>query len=355
MKPHKHSFLKIILPLVPVTVIAGIILYCINQTQPVTKSDGAESVRFEVPFGTSVHAVAQKLKAQRLIKNERLFYLCARFPLVSGIIARNAQPFSLKSGVYPLSPSMSLAEILDILSSGHQEYIRISIPEGLTLSKIAERLAEHGVCPTEEFMQAARSKTLLAEYKLPAESFEGFLFPDTYFLNPSMSGEKIVRVMADNFFEKIKAIPNFSTLSSEELVRTVTLASIIEREYRVKDEAPYIASVFTNRLKKNIGLYSCATIEYILTEIQGKPHPDVITYADLAIDSPYNTYKWAGLPPGPISNPGTTALDAARNPAVTNYYFFRLVDAENGRHVFTKDFSTHISEGYISNTKKSWK
>ena len=138
-----------------------------------------------------------------------------------------------------------------------------------------------------------------------------------------------------------------------ELHSDVVLASIVEREYRIDSEAPLIASVFRNRLKHNIGLYSCATIEYILTEIQGKPHPDVITYADLAIDSPYNTYKWAGLTPGPISNPGVVALDAAINSAKTDYYFFRLVDANAGRHVFPKDFSTHVNEGYIYSTKKS--
>ena len=159
--------------------------------------------------------------------------------------------------------------------------------------------------------------------------------------------------MVENFFNTIKKIEGYSELSDDKLLYYVTLASIIEREYRIDDEAPLIASVFKNRLAKNIGLYSCATIEYIITEIQNRPHPDVITYADLAIDSPYNTYKWAGLTPGPISNPGEVALNAALNSAKTNYYFFRLVDANAGRHVFTKDFSKHISEGYISNTKKN--
>lgn len=110
-------------------------------------------------------------------------------------------------------------------------------------------------------------------------------------------------------------------MSPSELHEFVTLASVVEREYRVKSEAPLISSVFTNRLKHGIGLYSCATIEYILTEIQGKPHPDRITYDDLKIDSPYNTYKWAGLPAGPISNPGLVAFSAALNPAKTDYYF----------------------------------
>ena len=119
------------------------------------------------------------------------------------------------------------------------------------------------------------------------------------------------------------------------------------------DEAPLIASVFKNRIAKNIGLYSCATIEYIITEIQGKAHPDVITYDDLKIDNPYNTYKWAGLPPTPISNPGMIALNAAANAPKTNYYYFRLKDEKTGRHAFSEHFDEHIQEGVRYKTKKA--
>ena len=147
--------------------------------------------------------------------------------------------------------------------------------------------------------------------------------------------------MADNFFSKISEIPSFADFDSKKLHDTVILSSVVEREYRIREEAPVIASVFTNRLKHNIGLYSCATIEYIITEIQGLPHPGRITYKDLKIDSPYNTYKWAGLPEGPISNPGTIALEAAANPAKTNYYFFVLTDPSSGRHTFSTSFDEH--------------
>jgi len=119
------------------------------------------------------------------------------------------------------------------------------------------------------------------------------------------------------------------------------LASIIEREYRIDDEAPLIASVFKNRLKKNIGLYSCATVEYIITEIKNKKHPKRLFYDDLKVQNPYNTYINAGLPPGPISNPGFTALHAACNPAKTDYFYFRLIDADNGTHIFTRTFDEH--------------
>lgn len=323
--------------------------------KPVSSEKNKITERIEVPSGTTMRNISKNLKKKNLIRSSTAFYICSRYKIPRYIITGSSEPFLLKSGVYRISNSMTYSEILKILSSGQQEYIKLSFPEGLTISKIASRLAENGVCSVEEFENSTKDKNLLNEYGLQGESFEGFLFPDTYFFTPKMTGKAVIKEMADNFFEKLKDIPGAEKLTKEQLYKTVTLASIVEREYRIEKEASLIASVFYNRLKHNIGLYSCATIEYIITEIQKRPHPDVITYSDLAIDSPYNTYKWAGLPPGPISNPGVISLNAAINPAKTDYYFFRLVDSNTGRHVFTKDFSTHVNEGYIYNTKKSGK
>lgn len=333
--------IKIILILISSLILAAAVTLFILLT-PVTSSGSAYSRKIEVPSGTSVMGIAHQLKEGKLIKSEKLFY----------IFCRMSKTFALKSGVYTVKSDMKITEIMNILSSGQQEYIKVSIPEGLTVTKIAARLEEHGVCKADEFKKSCKDPALLAEFGILNDSFEGFLFPDTYFFNPLMSGEAVVRQMVKTFYEKIKTIPGLEGKTPSELNYILTLASIVEREYRIDSEAKLISSVFTNRLKRNIGLYSCATIEYIITEIQGRPHPDVITYNDLKIDSPYNTYKWAGLPPAPISNPGLVALDAAANPAVTNYYFFRLVDANAGRHVFSKDFETHVNEGTILNTTK---
>lgn len=325
-----------------------------SSTKPVTNTENSYTKKIQVPNGTSVKEIASILKQEKLIKNSSVFYLYARFPLLKKIFTRNNESFSLKSGVYKISSDMDLNKIYSVLSSGQQEYIIVSIPEGLTISKIAKRLSSFEVCTEEEFINAAKNQELLKEFNIQAESFEGFLFPDTYFFTPEMEGSAVVTQMVNNFFDKIKEIPQLVSVSNDfsKLNYIVSLASIVEREYRIEKEAPLIASVFSNRLRHNIGLYSCATIEYIITEIQQRPHPDVITYKDLNIDNPYNTYKWAGLPPGPISNPGLIALKAASNPPKTKYYFFRLIDASTGKHVFTEDFSTHVSEGYIYNTKK---
>lgn len=310
-------------------------------------------LRIQVPDGSNAKELGDELFEKGLIRSAKSFYLGARFYLFNRIFIHSKDRFSLKSGVYRLSSSMSLSEIYDSLTSGKQEYIRLSFPEGLTKSKIARRLEDAEVCSAKDFLECVQNPEIIKSYSLPSENLEGYLFPDTYFFTPEMKAESVVRTMVDNFFKHVSQIEGFENMSMEELDYTVRLASIVEREYRVPDEAPLIASVFENRLKYNWGLYSCATIEYIITEIEGLPHPDVITYKDLQIDSPYNTYKWAGLPPTAISNPGMIALEACVNTPKTKYFYFRLIDENEGRHVFTEDFSKHISEGYISSTKKA--
>ena len=350
MKKSCNFFLFLFISFFAICLVASVSLKIVAL--PLNPSDVSKRTLM-VPSGTSVRSAGKKLYSEGFVRSPAVFYLAARYPFIRKILTGESEPFVLKSGVYKLSPSMNLKEILTVLSSGNQEYIRVTVPEGLTLSKIGMIMQSDGVCSLEEFMYAARNRELLQKYNIQASSFEGFLFPDTYFLTPAMAAETVVKTMAENFFEKFRTVKNTDSLSGSELMEKVILASIIEREYRIASEAPLISSVFNNRLRRNIGLYSCATLEYIITEIEGLPHPDVITYKDTQVDSPYNTYKWAGLPPGPISNPGLVALDAAVNPAVSDYYFFRLVDPEKGNHVFSKSFSSHVENGNSYKTKKS--
>lgn len=331
-----------------VALCAGAFIFFRVSASPFDDGAGkAERVKISVPSGTSVRSVAKQLESDGVIKNAEVFYLAARFAPLRKILAGGSANFSLKSGVYEVARGMSYGELFEILSKGRDEYIRVMIPEGYTVSMIARELDSCGVCSFSSFMDAARDNALLASYSISSTSFEGYLFPDTYFFAPKMDATEAVRIMADNFFKRIQEIPELENLSPEKLNEKVTLASIVEREYRNADEAPLIASVFKNRYDRNIGLYSCATIVYIITEVQGRPHPDVVTYADLEIDSPYNTYKWAGLTPTPISNPGLVSLSAAANPPKTDYYFFRVSDPETGSHVFTKTLDSHINEGTL--------
>jgi len=325
-------------------IIAGAYSYLYLQLSPVKSSPAEESIRFEVSQGESVKAIALKLEEEGLIKNSSLFYYFVRFPSFFKLFFGNIntdQDFVLKSGIYQLNYGMTYSELVKNLSSGQQEYIKLVVPEGKTISQVAQILEDKGICFIQDFKEACYNKRMLEIRGIKGESAEGFLFPDTYFLTPGMPASQVCEIMIDNFFEKIKSVPGLSEKTEEELFETVTLASIVEREYRVEEEAPLIASVFTNRLKQGIGLYSCATIIYILTEIECRPHPDRVLLEDTKIDNPYNTYKWAGLTPGPISNPGLVALNAAANPPKTNYYFFQVVDSEAGKHVFSTTFDEH--------------
>jgi UPF0755 protein len=154
--------------------------------------------------------------------------------------------------------------------------------------------------------------------------------------------------MVNNFFSRIGEIDE-KTLSMppEELNRLVILASIVEREYRLEEEAPVMAGVFFNRMNIGMALQSCATVEYIITEIQGKPHPEVLSTRDTEIRDPYNTYIRPGLPPGPISSPGAVALKAVLSPVKTGYLYFRLVEPASGRHYFSGTLDEHIKAGKL--------
>lgn len=327
-------------------VIAGFmasVIFLFVNSRPVLRNSG-EDVRVEIRSGASAGEVAVLLKKSGIIKDSKLFYYSIRFPFLCRILFPSETmdgKFVLKSGIYHLTPSMNYVQLQKVLSSGVQEYVKVACPEGLTISQIAAILEKNDICSAGDFISYCKSEKPLEKYGIPAESCEGFLFPDTYFLTHGMNAQTVADLMIETFFERIKEIPGYSDLTSEKFYETVILASIVEREYRLESEAPLIASVFKNRLSKGIGLYSCATVVYIITEIQGRPHPDRVLISDTQIDNPYNTYKWAGLTPGPISNPGLVALNAAANAPKTNYYFFQIVDQKAGKHVFSTTFEEH--------------
>lgn len=332
------------IPLLFVLILAVGYIFLCSQVLPFSNAENSETVKIEIQYGESTLSIINKLKENSLIKNEKICYILARKPAFMNFLIPlkgSDTNFSLKSGTYYLSPNMNIAQIFAELSSGKQEYQKVSIPEGLTISAIAKILEENRICSASDFIKSCSSETILQKYNIPGTTCEGYLFPDTYYLNVNMESDFIVEHFIENFIKNLKSIPNYTEKTPEELFEIVTLASIVEKEYKVKEEAPLIASVFKNRIRHNIGLYSCATIVYIITEIQGKPHPNRILTKDTKIDNPYNTYKWAGLTPGPISNPGLTALDAVINTPKTPYFFFQVKDEKKGTHVFTETFEEH--------------
>ncbi len=234
----------------------------------------------------------------------------------------------LKYGEYDLSSSMSMLQILDKLVKGEVITYKITIPEGYTYTQVAELLDKKEVAEKEAFLKLVKDSE---------KTSEGYLFPDTYEVSKKYGAENMVKVMLSNFNQI--AIENKFTEKAEEigfsLDEIIILASIIEKEAKFSKEKNKVSSVFHNRLKKGMKLQSCATIQYILEEPKER-----LDENDLKIDSPYNTYLYKGLPPGPICNPGLDSIMAALEPEEEDYLYFVL--GENGKHIFSKTYQEHL-------------
>ncbi len=294
---------------------------------------------FSIDRGQNLSEISRRLQSQGFIRFA---------PLLNALARLRGTQSDFKAGYYRIPAGAGTFAIHDLLVQGSQKLGKVTIPEGWTAGKIARHLEALGISPASDFLAAVRSPVLLARFGIAGKTMEGYLFPDTYFVPVPFTGAAMAELMAKTFFDTVERIePNWKELDRENVRDTVIMASIVEREYRADDEAPLIASVFYNRLRRNIGLESCATLEYIITEIQQKAHPEYITLDDERIDSPYNTYKWAGLPPGPISNPGKIALEAAFHPARSGYLYFVLRDQQAGRHFFSRDLSEHNQAKYL--------
>lgn len=320
--------------------VLGLITLFLN-TSPAPGPNQPEQIsRSSVPIvfykGQSISSLAGTLAEKKLIRSAVFFKLYVR---LSGNEA------NLKAGSYRINRGLSAIQIAQIFIQGRVYSIRITIPEGFTSRQIAILLEREGITARQSFLDAMQSPELLNEFGIKAQSAEGFLFPDTYLLTENEEASVIVRRMIDNFFRKLKDVPGSTAINGKDLVNKIILASIVEREYRLPEDAGKIARVFLNRLNIGMPLQSCATIVYILTERMGKPHPEKIYLSDLDIQDPYNTYRNRGLPPGPIANPGITSLNAVFNPPQNDYLFFRLSGDESGSHIFSTSFDEHIQNG----------
>ncbi|UGQ17482.1 endolytic transglycosylase MltG [Borrelia sp. RT1S] len=300
---------------------------------------------FEVQKGWGVKKIARELKKQGFIRSEELLIA------ISYIFGSDK---NFKEGKYSIDGSFSTFDVYKELLRGSPVLdISVTIPEGYTTRRIALRLSKFGIIDdVQGFVDLVNNSKFISGLGLDYHSLEGFLFPDTYNFYADMDMKEIIRIFVGNFFSRLISMGiDYKSYSSEDLYNKVTVASIVEREYRIKSEAAAMASVFYNRIKSNMALQSCATIEYIVTEELKKPHPKRIYFSDLEIKSPYNTYINKGYPPTPISNAGSVALRAAFLPDSTNYLFFVLKNPKTGAHKFSSDYSDHLlsANSYIYN------
>lgn len=277
-------------------------------------------------WGEPFSAVVRKLKNKGLISNERLFTLWAR------MLALDKR---IHWGLYRFKPPLAPREILDRMVLGRGVFHRVTVPEGLTLTEIADLLDREGLASREKFLKEARNPELLPLLGLEGKGVEGYLFPETYYFPASATERDIIITMVAQF-EKI-----FLPMMEEKAKRlgfsrheVVTLASLVEKETGVEAERPLISAVFHNRLSYGIPLQSDPTVIYGLQAFAGG-----LTRKDLHNRSPYNTYLVQGLPPGPICNPSLSSLRAALFPAPVRYLYF--VSKNNGTHFFSETIREH--------------
>ena len=295
-----------------------------------TSPSDARLVTVEISPGSSLKEIGDTLEHSNLIKSSKYFVY---YGLLTG------QDKKMQAGIYRISNSWSMKEIVDCISAGKIATVTVTIPEGYTVKQIGELLSQKGIVTPEQFRDA-----LLADYEYPflegvtgigLQRMEGFLFPATYQLRPGMSEEEIIKMMLDKFqsvfTDELQQRADEMGLTVREVV---TLASLVEREAQLEEERPKVAAVFLNRLNKGMRLESCATVQYILGKQKEK-----LTTKDLQNPSPYNTYLHTGLPPGPIANPGLASIRAVRYPADVDYLFFE--GKGDGSHQFSKTFQEH--------------
>lgn len=281
-----------------------------------------------LPEGGSVGAFAVRLERAGVIRSALAFRL---------LVKLQQAETRLKPGTYAFNGKDGSRKILDRVLRGDVLTFSVTIPEGKTLDQVADLMARQGFCSDEEFRRAAARSP--ADFDIPAptarKSLEGYLMPDTYRFPRPIRPDRVVRTLVDNWRRRIYR-PNRKLLEQSDLSldQVMVAASLIEREARVARDRPLIASVIRNRLERGMRLQIDATVLYVLGH-----HKERVLFRDLEVDHPYNTYRNAGLPPGPICSPGAAAVEAMLKPADTPYLYY--VARPDGSHIFTRSGDEH--------------
>lgn len=306
-------------------------IYLLTSLSPVSQADGGREVVVTIPPSATAQMAGDILSQHKLLRSPLAFNLYARY---TGLDSR------IKAGQYTLSDSLSTPALLKELVKGCQAEQSFTVPEGYTTAQIADLLAENGLADREEFLRVvAREKFSYPFIKgLPEgeRRLEGYLFPDTYQVDGESSETSIIDTMLKHFAGVIEELDYQAQAEKNgfTLHEALTIASLVEREAMVDEERALIAGVIYNRLRIDMPLQVDATVQYALGET--KP---ILYYGDLEVDSPYNTYKIYGLPPGPIAMPGRNSLVAAVQPAATEYLYY--VARPDGTHLFAATLADH--------------
>jgi UPF0755 protein len=303
--------------------IGGLLLYIYART-PI--DDRAVVKTVFIPRGAGFFEIVGILDQAGMVKQKPLFILLT-------VLKGGAR--QMKAGEYELATSLSPCGVVNKLVRGEIKIYKVTIPEDYTLKQIADRLVAERLVTEESFFGVATDPVFLASLNIDAPSAEGYLYPDTYEFNRNMTARDIVKAMINQFRKKIT--PQMMDRAKERGMTTnewVTLASLIGKETGHREEKDNVSAVFHNRLKRGMRLQSDPTAIYSLTGYQA-----IVRRKHLNNDTPYNTYKIMGLPPGPIANPGVDSLQAALYPAPVNYLYFVAVN--DGTHKFSSTLAAH--------------
>ncbi len=280
----------------------------------------------KIEQGDRFHHVSDKLYRLGIIRHPLKFKLLAMF---------QGKDKRIQAGEYRLSAAMVPEEILDILVKGKVALVKFTVPEGYTLAQIGNLFEKKGFGKAETFIRTASAPEYVRAKGIDADTLEGYLFPDTYYFPKTAAADTVITKMVEEF----KTLITPEVLERSEALgftvhEIVTLASIVEKETGDAAERPVIASVFHNRIKRNMRLDSDPTVIYGIKNFDGN-----ITKKHLLTKTPYNTYRISGLPPGPIANPGEKAIEAVLYPADTPYLFF--VSKKDKTHKFSTNIDDH--------------
>lgn len=301
------------------------------------RGNGAGEVRVIIPHGATLRIAADSLEKHGVVQSATAFRLYA-------LLRRGDR--SIRAGTYVFKRGATWGRVLDDLRGGKGIERGMTIPEGWSLSQIVPQLARVLGAPIDSVQAAVRDTALLHALDVPTPTLEGYLFPDTYVFPDGTTPRQAVRTMVSRF-QGVWQPAWDEQLAKRAMSRNdaMALASIVEKEAKLPEERPVIAAVYLNRLKAGMLLQADPTVQYAIGH-----HVARVLYKDLTIDSPYNTYRYKGLPPGPIASPGKPSMVAAVYPAAVPYLFF--VAYPDGHHQFTTSFTAHGAA--VKAARRAW-
>lgn len=302
---------------------------------------GGEKIEVTIPEDTSVKEAASILKDAGLIKYKLAFQLR---------MTGSQYSHSLQPGTYTLTTGMSTLDMIKTLcyvESTREVKYTLTVPEGFTVEQIADRCEELGFCSAKEFLEACKSGEFEYPFEIPSSevkyALQGFLFPATYDIYADMTPKELIQGMIDKFNS---IYTDDFRKKAEELGYTdfevLTMASIVEKECKLDSDRAMVAGVFINRLNDDMPLQVDPSVLYVVTD--GQYNQAELSYDDLEVDSPYNTYKYTGLPVGPICNPGEASIEGVLNAVKHDYYYYLTSDESQGACIFNKTYEGHLAD-----------